>query len=148
MQAVTTNNLRNDENTLLHGLWLIVARITWIACVVATLVIFFACIPVYIAQLETICSGAGCAYRQLSPEQAAALQAGGLSLASYAAYNVVSTVANFVEQTWTTVVLAALDRSSLPAFLPHSSRLSHQVLSVGVHGLERAPVGPAIAPPP
>src|SRR6266568_911474 len=60
-----------------------------IACVVLTLVIFFACIPVYIAQLDTICSGAGCAYRQLSPEQATALQAGGFSLASYAAYNVV-----------------------------------------------------------
>ncbi len=89
MQTVTTNNLRSDENTLLHGYWLIVVRVAWIACVVLTLVIFFACIPVYIAQLETICSGAGCAYRQLSPEQATALQAGGFSLASYAAYNVV-----------------------------------------------------------
>ena len=89
MQTVTNSNLRSDENTLLHGRWLIIARIAWIACVVLTLVIFFASIPVYITQLETICSGAGCAYRQLSPEQAAALQAGGFSLASYAAYNVV-----------------------------------------------------------
>jgi hypothetical protein len=71
------------------GHWLIVARIAWIACVVLTLVIFFACIPVYVAQLETICSGVGCAYRQLSHEQAATLQAFGLSLGSYAAYNVI-----------------------------------------------------------
>ncbi len=89
MQAVTNIDQRSAKNTLLHGHWLIVARITWIACVVLTLVIFFACIPVYVAQLETICSGAGCAYRQLSPEQATALQAFGLSLSSYAAYNVI-----------------------------------------------------------
>jgi len=37
-------------------------------------------------------------------------------------YYVVSTVAKFVEQTWTMVVLAAPDQSGLPAFLPHSSR--------------------------
>ena len=89
MQTVTTNNLRSDENTLLHGYWLIVVRVAWIACVVLTLVIFFASIPVYIAQLETICSGAGCAYRQLSLDQATALRAGGFSLTNYAAYNVV-----------------------------------------------------------
>src|SRR2546425_3256198 len=88
MQAVPNIDLRSDKNTLLHGHWLIVARIAWIACVVLTVVIFFACIPVYVAQLETICSGAECAYRQLSPEQATALQAFGLSLGSYAAYNV------------------------------------------------------------
>jgi hypothetical protein len=53
---------------------------------------------------------------------------------------VVSTVARFAEQTWTAVVLAALDQSSLPAFLPHSGRLSHQVMSARAHGLERAPL--------
>jgi hypothetical protein len=89
MQTVTTNNLRSDENTLLHGHWLIVVRVAWIVSVALTLVIFFACIPVYITQLETICSGTGCAYRQLSLEQATALHAGGFSLANYAAYNVV-----------------------------------------------------------
>ncbi len=89
MQTVSNIDLRSDKNTLLHGHWLIVARIAWIACVVLTVVIFFACIPVYVAQLETICSGAGCAYRQLSPEQATTLQAFGVSLGSYAAYNVI-----------------------------------------------------------
>jgi hypothetical protein len=37
-------------------------------------------------------------------------------------------------------VLAALDQSSLPAFLPYSSRLSHQEPSAKAHGLERAPL--------
>jgi len=45
-------------------------------------------------------------------------------------------------------VYAALAQSSLPAFLPHSSRLSHQVVSARAHRLERAPSGPALAPPP
>jgi hypothetical protein len=37
-------------------------------------------------------------------------------------------------------VLAALDQSNLPAFLPHSGRLSHQVMSARAYGLERAPL--------
>jgi hypothetical protein len=36
-------------------------------------------------------------------------------------------------------VLAALDQSGLPAFLPHSGKLAHQVMSTRAHGLERAP---------
>src|SRR5258708_12712866 len=61
---------------------------------------------------------------------------------------VVSTVARFAEQTWTAVVLAALDQSGLPAFLPHSGRLAHQMMSARAHGLERAPLGPPKPPPP
>jgi sarcosine oxidase, subunit beta len=60
---------------------------------------------------------------------------------------VVSTGARFVEQTWTGVVLAALDQSGRPSFLLYSGRLSHQVMSARAHRLERAPSGPAIAPP-
>ena len=45
-------------------------------------------------------------------------------------------------------VLAALDRSGLPAFLPHPIRLLTQVVSARAGGLERALFGPAIAPPP
>jgi hypothetical protein len=61
---------------------------------------------------------------------------------------VVSTGAKFVEQTWTRVVLAALDQSGLPAFLLYSGRLLTLVMSASAHRLERAPAGPAIAPPP
>ena len=60
---------------------------------------------------------------------------------------VVSTAAKFVEQTWTGVVLAALDQSGLPAFFLYSNRLFHQVMSASAHRLERAPAGPALAPP-
>jgi hypothetical protein len=59
---------------------------------------------------------------------------------------VVSTGARFVEQTWTGVVLAALDQSDLPAFLLYSSRLSHQVMSASAHRLERAPTRTSDSP--
>jgi len=45
-------------------------------------------------------------------------------------------------------LLAALDQSGLSAFLPRSGKLAHQVPSARARGLERAPVGPTIAPPP
>src|SRR5260370_15218285 len=50
------------------------------------------------------------------------------------------------ETTLDNSVLAALDQSGLPAFLPHSGRLAHQVMSTRAHGLERAPVGTSDSP--
>jgi hypothetical protein len=38
------------------GRWLLLARGIWIALVVLTLAIYFASLPVYLAQLQTICS--------------------------------------------------------------------------------------------
>jgi hypothetical protein len=86
IQAVANADMRSEANTLLDGYWLIVARIGWVVCVILTLTVFFASIPVYVAQLQTICSGTECAYRQLSSVQATALRALGLSLEGYAAY--------------------------------------------------------------
>src|SRR6266704_989048 len=88
LQAVANVDLRSEANTRLRGSWLIVARTGWLACVGLTLMVFFASLPVYSAQLQTICSGTTCAYRQLSPEQATALRALGFSLEGYAAYTV------------------------------------------------------------
>ncbi len=88
IQAVAHVDARSEANTRLNGSWLIVARLGWVACVVLTLTVFFASIPVYSAQLQTICSGTACAYRQLSSEHATALRALGLSLGGYAAYTV------------------------------------------------------------
>lgn len=88
LQAVANADIRSEANTRLQGSWLIVARIGWVVCVVLTLTVFFASLPVYLVQLQTICSGTACAYRQLSSEQATALRALGLSLEGYAAYTV------------------------------------------------------------
>src|SRR5258707_5107125 len=73
--------------------WLLLARGTWITLVVLTLTIFFASLPVYIAQLQTPCAGAACAFEQLTLEQAEMLKGFGLSASDYAAYTVALTLA-------------------------------------------------------
>ena len=60
---------------------------------------------------------------------------------------VVSTVAQICRQTWTKAVSVALGQSGLPVFLPHSSRLSPQVVSSKRCRLEHRPVRPTGAPP-
>jgi hypothetical protein len=60
---------------------------------------------------------------------------------------VVSTVAHFGRQRWTKAVFAALFQLSLSAILQHSSRLEKRVTTERAYRLNRAPVGPARAPP-
>ncbi len=76
--------------------WLLLARGLWIALVVLTLGIFFASLPVYLAQLQTPCPGSACYYTQLSPGQVGALKGIGLSPGDYAAYTVALTLASLV----------------------------------------------------
>ncbi len=86
-------------DTHLHGRWLLLARGLWITLVVLTLAIFFASLPVYIAQLQTPCAGMAlsCALsQQLSPGQVGALKGMGLSPGDYAAYTVALTLASVV----------------------------------------------------
>ncbi len=86
-------------DTHLHGRWLLLARGLWITLVVLTLAIFFASLPVYIAQLQTPCAGMAlsCALsQQLSPGQVGALKGMGLSPGDYAAYIVALTLASVV----------------------------------------------------
>jgi hypothetical protein len=83
----------------LRGRGLLLARGAWVALVALTLAIFFASLPVYLAQLRTVCvgtGGVGCAYVQLSPEQAAVLQGVGFSPGAYAAYTLALTLAMIV----------------------------------------------------
>src|SRR5258708_11278833 len=92
-QPVSTTTTGNDERpdevrTRLHGRWLVFVRGVWLALVILTRAIFFASLPVYLAQLQTICIGTGCTYLQLSPEQAEVLKGFGLSPGDYAAYTI------------------------------------------------------------
>src|SRR5215472_7526671 len=66
-------------DTRLQGRWLLLARVGWGALVVLTLAIFGASLPVYLAQLQTICLGPACSYLQLSPLSGEALTGIGLS---------------------------------------------------------------------
>ncbi len=74
------------KGTRLHGRWLVIARVVWVAVVVFTLSIFIASLPAYFAQLQTVCAGVTCvyAYGQLTPGTSQALQNLGLSTGGYA----------------------------------------------------------------
>jgi len=75
------------------GRWLLLARCVWLALVIFTLATFFASLPVYLAQLQTPCTGIVCANEALlTPEQAGVLKGMGLSLGDYAAYTVAFTL--------------------------------------------------------
>jgi signal transduction histidine kinase len=63
----------------------------WLTLVVLTLGTFFVSLPVYLAQLQTLCTGTygtTCTYLQLSPQQGEVLKGLGLSPSDYAAYTV------------------------------------------------------------
>ncbi len=82
--------------TCLHGRWLLLARGGWLALVVLTLTVFFASLPVYIAQLQTPCAGSTCGFQQLTPGQVGALTGMGLSLSVYVAFTVALALASVV----------------------------------------------------
>ncbi|TMD69605.1 MAG: hypothetical protein E6I91_01685, partial [Chloroflexi bacterium] len=92
VQHAPTAMIENREQhsyVRVQGRWLLLARLGWVALVVLTLAIFFASLPVYVAQLQTLCDGTACANKVLlTPEQAGALKGIGLSPGAYAAFRV------------------------------------------------------------
>ena len=91
-----TGKRTNALATALRGRWLVLARVGWAALVVFTLTIFFASLPVYLEQLQTICIGPACSYLQPSPEQVGTLKGIGLSTGDYAVYTLTLTLAIMV----------------------------------------------------
>ena len=88
---------RSETDTRLHGSWLILARVGWLVVAVFTLIIAVTSLPVYVAHLQTLCTGTACAFpQQLSPEQARLLKGIGLSPGDYAVYTVALTLATMV----------------------------------------------------
>ena len=81
--------LQGAERTRLHGHWLVLVRFMWAALIVLILAFFFANLPVYFAQLHTICGGSVCAPWQLTVANARALQDAGISVSLYANFNLV-----------------------------------------------------------
>ncbi len=81
--------LQGAERTRLHGHWLVLVRFMWAALIVLILAFFFANLPVYFAQLHTICAGSVCAPWQLTVANARALQDAGISVSLYANCNLV-----------------------------------------------------------
>ncbi len=71
------------------GRWILLARALWITLLVLTLAIFFASLPMYLAQLQTPCTEVACEYQQLTHSQSEMLESVGLSITSYAAITIV-----------------------------------------------------------
>ena len=71
-----TESREQHSYARLQGRWLVLARLGWGALVVLTLAIFFASLPVYLAQLQTPCAGTACAVSssQLSPRRGQHIQ--------------------------------------------------------------------------
>ena len=81
------------------GRWLVLARVGWVVLAVFTLIVVVASLPVYIAQLQTLCAGAvtACSFSQhFSPAPARLLKGMGLSLGNYAAFRVALTLTTMV----------------------------------------------------
>ena len=91
-----TESRERHSSARLHGRWLLLARIGWAALVALTLSIFFASLPVYLAQMETPCAGAACQWQQLTHSQAEMLKGMGLSLADYAVFTLALALASVV----------------------------------------------------
>jgi hypothetical protein len=86
-QASQSRQKPTEVDTRLHGRRLVQARAVWAILLIITLGVFIACLPVYFLILETTCTGAACADKQLTPAAAQTLQHLGISLGSYAAAN-------------------------------------------------------------
>ncbi len=74
------------NRTLLHGRWLLLARCTCALLTILLLAFFIASIPVYFAQLQTVCVQGICAQWQLTTIHVRALQSVGLSVGQYAIF--------------------------------------------------------------
>jgi hypothetical protein len=94
--AASTSRSFGPSDVHLSGSLRLLARGGWLALVVLTLAIFFASLPVYIAQLQTPCTGSACEYQQLTHAQVETLTGMGLSPDDYTAYTVALTVAVMV----------------------------------------------------
>ena len=87
-QITSSQEWHHQADTQLHGRWLLLARIVWGVLVPIALGMFVVSIPGYIAQLQTLCTGASCNSGQLSADARTSLEHLGLSLGEYVAFNV------------------------------------------------------------
>lgn len=66
----------------------LLARGFWLAVVAFTATVFLVSLPLYLAQLQTLCAGTSCQYNQLTPGQAKTLHGLGFSVGDYALFTV------------------------------------------------------------
>ena len=81
--------LSDNADTHLQGRWLALARIVWFIVVALALLVFIVSLPVYIAQLNSVCSGITCSTWQLTPQIVKTLHNYSFSIGEYVIFNVV-----------------------------------------------------------
>src|SRR5260370_25489318 len=82
-EGTNSSKLQDIENTRLQGRWLVQARVVWFILVALALLVFIASLPVYIAQLYSVCTGNACGTGQLTPQTVKTLRNLMLSMDSY-----------------------------------------------------------------
>src|SRR5258708_18284641 len=120
---------RSKVDTRLHGPWLVIARLVWLAITAVYLLLFVVNFPLYLRTLQTVCRSAACPDWQPVPATVPPLQHIGLSLATYTALSVTLTIISTL--LWVGIGLFLFWRKpddwiillfSLPAVTPASSR--------------------------
>jgi hypothetical protein len=86
----------NTFDTRVHGPWLVVVRGVWLLLVALTLGVFFASLPVYVAQLKLVCVGDPCPSTLLTPDSLRVLHHLGFSTSNYVTFSLILIVAEAV----------------------------------------------------
>jgi signal transduction histidine kinase len=82
----------STAETRLHGRWLLLARLLWLAVAFVTVAFLVASVPMALDLWQRFCPGGPCETAQLSAVQAQQLQASGVSLSAWATFWVVESV--------------------------------------------------------
>jgi hypothetical protein len=77
----------DEDSPRLHGYWLVLARLLWIALAALILILYFFGFPAAFHYYKTLCIGPGCNGPQLTPAQFRIFSAQGFSLDFFAIYN-------------------------------------------------------------
>ena len=89
IERTNTSKLQDTADTSLKGRWLVQARVVWFVLVTLTLLVFIMSLPVYIAQLQSVCRGNACNTGQLTPQIVEILRIYGISIGEYVTINVI-----------------------------------------------------------
>jgi hypothetical protein len=89
IERTNSSKMQNTADTHLYGRWLVLARVVWFILVALALLVFILSLPVYIAQLYSICSGNACGTGQLTPQIVEALRNHGFTIGEYVTITVV-----------------------------------------------------------
>ena len=89
IERTNSSKMQDTADTRLQGRWLVFARVMWFILVALAVLVFIFSLPVYIAQLYSVCSGIACGTGQLTPQIVETLRKLGFSIGEYVTINVV-----------------------------------------------------------